>query len=191
MQIYDASQFGALAGPSFLTQFAWRPDTIPGPSGPRSLTLRIYASTTSRSVAGLSTTFADNLGTNNTLVFNGTLTWTTANLPGPGNTRQFDIVFPFTTPFLYDPAAGNLLLDIQFTADGSSIRLDSVTGNSMLGEIINFGSSTGTTGEPSLPSPLFLFSLKVFSVWVLFGGIVKKWKQTSLNVCKRDISFLF
>ena len=59
MQIYDASQFGALSGPSFLTQFAYRPDTIPGPSGPRTVTLRIFASTTSRSVAGLSTTFAE------------------------------------------------------------------------------------------------------------------------------------
>ena len=93
------------------------PTQILGQSGPRSVTLRIYASTTSRSVAGLSTTFAENLGTNNTLVFDGTLTWTTANLPGPGNTRQFDIVFPLTTPFLYDPAAGNLLLDIQLSAE--------------------------------------------------------------------------
>ena len=69
----DASQFGALSGPSFLTQFAYRPDRILGQSGPRSWTLRIYASTTSRSVAGLSTTFAENIGTNNTLVFDGTV----------------------------------------------------------------------------------------------------------------------
>src|SRR6185503_12144577 len=33
MTIYDAAQFADLSGPSFLTQFAWRPDTIPGPSG--------------------------------------------------------------------------------------------------------------------------------------------------------------
>src|SRR6185436_7589540 len=65
MTIYDAAQFADLSGPSFLTQFAWRPDTTPGPSGPRSLTLRIYASTTSRSVAGLNTTFAENLGADN------------------------------------------------------------------------------------------------------------------------------
>jgi len=81
LEIYDASQFGALSGPSFLTQFAYRPDRILGQSGPRSWTLRIYASTTSRSVAGLSTTFAGNLGTNNTLVFDGTVTVTTGNLP--------------------------------------------------------------------------------------------------------------
>ena len=88
LQIHDASQFGALSGPSFLTQFAYRPDRILDQSGPRSWTLRVYASTTSRSVAGLSTTFAENFGTNNTLVFDGTVNLKTGNLPGPGNTRQ-------------------------------------------------------------------------------------------------------
>ena len=151
MRIYDAAQFGVLSGPSFLTQFAWRPDTTPGPSGPRSLALRIFASTTSRSVAGLSTTFADNVGTNNTLVFDGTLIWATANLPGPGNTRQFDVVFPFTTPFLYDPAAGNLLLEMQFIANGESIRVDAVSGNSALKKIQNLGSTNAPTGDFGIP----------------------------------------
>jgi hypothetical protein len=147
MQIYDASQFGALSGPSFLTQFAYRPDRILGQSGPRSVNLRIYASTTTRSVAGLSMTFADNLGADNTLVFNGTLNWTTGNLPGPGNTRQFDIVFPCTTPFLYDPAAGNLLLDTQLSGNGQSITLDTVEGNPTAREIVNTTSSTAVTAE--------------------------------------------
>jgi hypothetical protein len=151
MTLYDAAQFADLSGPSFLTRFAWRPDTIPGPSGPRSLTLRIYASTTHRSVAGLSTTFAENRGTNNTLVFDGTLLWTTANLPGPGNTRQFDIVFPFTTPFLYDPAAGNLVLEMQFSANGEAMRSDTVTGNSVVNKVVNTGSSTAATGAIGVP----------------------------------------
>ena len=147
MQIHDASQFGALAGPSLLTQFAWRPDQTAGSSGPRFVTLQIYASTTTRSVAGLSTTFADNLGTNNTLVFDGTLTWATANLPGPGNTRQFDIVFPLTTPFLYDPAAGNLLLDFQQSADGSSITFDRVSNDPATMQADAPGSTTASTAE--------------------------------------------
>ena len=147
LHIYDASQFGALSGPSFLTKFADRPDRILGQSGPRSLTLRIYASTTSRSVAGLSTTFAENLGTNNTLVFDGTVNLTTENLPGPGDTRQFDYVFPFTTPFLYDPAAGNLVLDLQIAASGSAVTFDTVSGNPAIGRVFAFGSSTATTGE--------------------------------------------
>ncbi len=148
LHIHDASQFGALSGPSFLTQFALRPDTILGQSGPRSLTLRIYASTTSRSVAGLSTTFAENLGTNNTLVFDGTVNLKTENLPGPGNTRQFDYVFPFTTPFLYDPSAGNLVLDLQIVANGSAVTFDTVlSGDPAIRRVFSFGSSTATTGN--------------------------------------------
>ena len=147
LHIHDASQFGALLGPSFLTKFAYRPDQILGQSGPRSLTLRIYASTTSRSVGGVSTTFAENLGTNNTLVFDGTVTVTTANLPGPGNTRQFDYVFAFTTPFLYDPAAGNLALDLQIEASGSALTFDTVSGDPAIGRVLNTGSSTATTGD--------------------------------------------
>ncbi|MHC1762879.1 MAG: hypothetical protein AB9869_01045 [Verrucomicrobiia bacterium] len=152
MRIFDASQFAALSGPSLLTQFAWRPDRILGQSGPRSVNLRIYASTTTRSVAGLSMTFADNLGADNTLVFNGTLNWTTGNLPGPGNTRQFDVVFPCTTPFLYDPAAGNLLLDTQLSANGQSITLDTVVGNPTGREIVNSTSSTAVTAAFVAPA---------------------------------------
>jgi hypothetical protein len=147
MRIFDASQFGALSGPSLLTQIATRPDTIPGgPSGPRSPTLRIYASTTKRSVANMSTTFAENLGTNTTLVFDGTLLLTTANLPGPGNTRQFDIVERFTTPFLYDPAAGNLVLDLQISSgSGPAIRSDAVFPT--IGTLGAVGSPTAAVGD--------------------------------------------
>jgi len=147
MKIYDASQFGALSGPSLLTRFAWRPDSIPNASGPRTVTLRIYASTTSRSVAGLSMTFADNVGTNNTLVFNGTLIWTTQNLPGPGNTRQFDILFPLTTPFLYDPADGNLLLDFQQYGEGSAITYDRTSDTSLTRQVVNSTSSNAPTAQ--------------------------------------------
>jgi hypothetical protein len=147
LHIHDASQFGALPGPSLLTKFAYRPDMFPGESGPRSLTLRIYASTASRSVAELSTTFAENVGTNNTLVFNGTVNLSTENLPGPGNTRQFDYVFPFTTPFLYDPAAGNLVLDLQIVANGSAVTFDTVSGDPAIGRVFKGGSSTATTGD--------------------------------------------
>jgi hypothetical protein len=150
MQIFDASQFGALSGPSFLTQFAFRPDTIPGPAGPQTNTLRIYASTTSRSVAGMSTAFSQNIGTNNTLVFEGTLTQATENLPGPGNTRQFDIVWPFATPFLYDPAAGNLLLDLQISSgSGAPLRWDNLgTADHPTTRLLSdFSSATAPTGD--------------------------------------------
>ena len=173
MRIFDASQFAAVSGPSLLTQFAWRPDMNLGQSGPRFVTLQIYASTTTRSVDGLSMTFADNLGADNTLVFNGTLTWSTANLPGPGNTRQFDIVFPLTTPFLYDPAAGNLLLDTQLSGNGESITLDTVVGNPTAREIVNPTSSNAVTATfvaPAVQVTQFTFVPEpTVAVSVLFG----------------------
>jgi hypothetical protein len=175
MLILDASQFGALSGPSFFTQLAFRPDTIPGPSGPRTGTYRIYASTTTRSVAGMSATFADNFGTNNTLVFDGTVTLSTQNLPGPGNTRQFDLVYPpFTTPFLYDPAAGNLRLDIQTPSDnGSALQWDSVTaGNPASRGLLGLGSSTAPTGF-FVDSTVYRSPLKL-RPWPRSGRL--KWK---------------
>jgi hypothetical protein len=151
LESYDASQFGALSGPSFLTKFAYRPDRIRDQSGPRSWTLRVYASTTSRSGAGLSTTFAENLGPNNTLVFDGTVNLKTGNLPGPGNTRQFDYVFPFTTPFLYDPAAGNLVLSLQIEGSGSAVTFDTVSGDPAIEQLYGFSPSSVTTGTIGVP----------------------------------------
>jgi hypothetical protein len=115
--------------------------------GQRTATLRIYVSTTSRSVAEMSTTFSENIGTNNTLVFDGTVALSTQNLPGPGNTRQFDIVYPFTTPFLYDPAASNLLVEFQ-TSSGSGQPWDAVTAaDTLVRTVIAPGSPNAPTGS--------------------------------------------
>jgi hypothetical protein len=58
-------------------------------------------------------------------------------------------VYPFTTPFLYDPAAGNLLLDIQFSGDdGSALEWDSVTaGDPATRQLNAMGSPTAPTGN--------------------------------------------
>jgi hypothetical protein len=147
MQVFDASQFAALSGPVLITQFAFRPDAIPGPSGPITENFQIFLSTTSRSVAGLSSTFAENIGADNTRVLSGALTLLTANLPGPGDTRQFDIVYPFTTPFRYDPRDGNLLLDFQYaSASGQLLRRDAEFGNPTINSVASVGSPTATTG---------------------------------------------
>jgi len=148
MQIYDASQFASLSEPAFITHVTHRPDTIPGPSGPLMQNLQLFLSTTSRSVAGLSSTFAENIGADNTSVFSGPITFVSANLPGGGNTKQFDIVFPLTTPFLYDPRAGNLLLDLQVsTASGPQIRRDGVNENPMVRVVTASGAATANTGS--------------------------------------------
>jgi hypothetical protein len=164
MQIYDASQFAALSQPFLITEIAFRPDATPGPTGPRTVTMQLFASTTSRSVAELSSTFAENIGPDNALLFEGTQIWSTASLPGPGNTKQFDILQPLTTPFLYDPQAGNLVLDFQLSSNsGPLIRRDAAfphpainivvgPGAATTGNVLGFGYVTQFTVEP-VPEP--------------------------------------
>lgn len=148
MYMYDASQFQALSRPAYLTGFAFRPDQTPGPSGPRTGVMKIYVSTTRRSMAQLSTRFGDNIGADNTLVFDGTLTRSTANQPGPGNTRQFDQLFPFSTPFLYDPSAGSLVVDFQITqGTGPAIRSDAVLDSPVARDLFAPGNPTATDGQ--------------------------------------------
>lgn len=147
MLIFDASQFQPLTGPSYLTRFAWRPDTLPGPVGPRTTRLEIYASTTRRSLAEITTRMNDNVGPDRTLIFSGTHPFVSANQPGPGNTREFDYVFPVTTPFLYDPAAGNLVLDLQISgATGPAMRFDALTRSTVSLGLLGPDVATATTG---------------------------------------------
>ena len=56
-------------------------------------------------------------------------------------------MFPFTTPFLYDPAAGNLVLDLQIVGNGSALTFDTVlSGDPAIGRVFANSSSTATTG---------------------------------------------
>jgi len=151
MTIVDAAHFTSLNGPAYLTGFAYRPNGFPGPSGPRTGILRIYASTTRKAMSDLSTRFEENLGPDTTLVFDGTLTWDSADLPAGGNTRQFDIHFPFTTPFLYDPAAGNLVIGIHIMeGHGNAYSWDAVSGDPTIRGLAGPGSDAtqGQFGSP-------------------------------------------
>ncbi|MBA2680641.1 MAG: hypothetical protein H0U76_19875 [Ktedonobacteraceae bacterium] len=80
-------------------------------------TTRAILSTTGADVGRLSTNFAANEGADATVVFSGPLT---ANIQAQG---LFDLVFP-TTPFLYDPSEGNLLLDVVLNQTTSSLDGD-------------------------------------------------------------------
>lgn len=148
MNIYDASQFAALTQPAFLTGYTLRPDQVAGPSGPRTIRAKIYASTTHRPLAEFSTQFDDNIGPDNTLVFDGTLVVSTENQPGPGNTREFDYAWPFTTPYLYDPTAGNLVVDVQILqSSGAATRIDGMDGSPVARQLSAPGSPTAATGQ--------------------------------------------
>jgi hypothetical protein len=117
-QVFSASQFSQ--GGS-ITEIAFRPEAARGTAFSGTLSnVRIALSTTSRMPDGLDESFADNVGLDETVVYNGNLTLSSAGVAGPGGTRAFDIVITLNTSFAYDPSLGNLLLDFQ--RDGSSLN---------------------------------------------------------------------
>jgi hypothetical protein len=95
-QVYAASEFGS--SHLLIAGVAFRParhekafaSTLPAVS--------IYLSTTTASVGALSTSLADNLGSDNRI--------------------------PFSTPFVYNPTAGNLLLYVINSGGGGTIQFD-------------------------------------------------------------------
>ncbi len=117
-QVYGASEFLPFGNSLTFTEIRFRlgDPTQLGFSGDID-DIQLNLSTTAANPDGLSTTFANNVGADDTVVFaRGTLPLSSA---GVGSDPQpFDIVISLTTPFTYDPTLGNLLLDIRkFSAD--------------------------------------------------------------------------
>ena len=121
--VIDPDQFPGL-GPINITGFTWR--AAPGTGALNvSLSGNIYLSTSpnwanSTGHPLLSTTFANNVGADNTLVMspsNFTVTGAGCALPGP---CPFANNIAFTTPFLYNRANGPLLIDAQLTTFSGS-----------------------------------------------------------------------
>jgi hypothetical protein len=60
-----------------------------------------------------------NIGADERLVFSGPRDWNACGTGGcPPNVLPFDQVIPLATPFVYDPTAGNLLLEVQYPEGG-------------------------------------------------------------------------
>ncbi len=120
--VFDPDQFPS--GPIDITGFTWR--AAPGTGAVNvSLSGNIYLSTSpnwanSTGHPLISTTFANNVGSDNTLVMspsNFTLTGAGCAAPGP---CPFANNIVFTTPFRYNRANGPLLIDIQATSFSGS-----------------------------------------------------------------------
>jgi phosphatidylinositol-3-phosphatase len=153
-QVFDAAQFSRLnPGGGLINRIAFRGH---GPGTPFTGTvaqLQVNLSTTSKTPDGLSSTFAENVGADDTQVFSGPFQTAVTFTGDPTN---FEVVINFTTPFYYDPAKGNLLLEVRNTQGGSEVppndqELDgtSATGDS-LSRVYNYGdvsaAAAGQTG---------------------------------------------
>ena len=170
-QVYAASQFG---GGGLITQIIFRPDATFGSAFTSTLPdIQIDLSTTQAGDDGLSTTYADNVGADDTVVFDrGSLTLSSAFTGPPDGPKDFDIVITLTHPFFYDPANGNLLLDVRNFGGGTTTFFDAVAtfadGTSRLFNS-NVNGTTGTTDTSGLVTG-FTIVPEPSSVAMLFAG---------------------
>jgi hypothetical protein len=117
--------------------------------------LSIYLSTSPNSPSTMSTTFANNIGPDNKLVFSGTnIAWSDAGCSGPG-VCPFDLGANLTTPFYYNPANGSLLVELIGTGFTGSGFTDAVSFGGPGGGTARVRSPTETRSpnSRSLPFP--------------------------------------
>jgi hypothetical protein len=183
---------GQFTGPIDITELSLRAAPGTGPVDETVGALSVYLSTSSNypnSTSGplMSTTFANNIGPDNTLVFSGTNTTISGSgCSGPG-VCPFDISLDFTTPFDYNPANGSLLLEfVETNLVGVSGSFDgegfSAPGGSVA-QVSELGSTTATTGSLSyggliteftftpVPEPASWTMMAVSVAALLFGSV--------------------
>ncbi len=127
--IYDSSHFTAqgITYPIMIHGVRWRPNTGAGLASTNFPTpCSIRMSTSPVDWSAVTTTFANQRGANETLCFQGPVTFPAqAAAPGP---TPFGINTPLTTPFLYDPNFGDLNIEtdlpIQVGYLGGTPQLD-------------------------------------------------------------------
>ena len=173
-QLYRAVDFPT-GSPLLLSQVAFRRDETAGPFSTTVPRLRVDLSTCT--VFG--STFDSNVGSDDTMVF-GDISGSALNVSSLDNgaaPHPFEIIIPLTTPFVYNPALGDLLLDVRvWNASTTTVLTDAATGSSvdrLYAYAVN--ATSGTTGKSfhslvvrSFVSPAVVFVWLV-SLLYLFG----------------------
>ena len=175
-QIYDSSFF---PGDELINGFSFRafpgaaPSLFFGNSVDISdVVIRLSTTATGANESGSlpSATFADNLESDVTTVFSGALHLATA-ATGTGP-QPFDYTVSFSQPFMYDPADGNLLLDVTIpsgaTVSGPGfgfLTFDTVnTIDDGIYSVVNISDGRAASGTLSTAGAITAFSVSSAAV---------------------------
>ena len=156
-QLFGSGQFlSVVSGPILIDQFAFRVAAGTGPFNATLANLDVYISTSQYfpNLGGgaallMSTTFSTNVGPDNTLVYHGPVTLVSPGCAGPAPC-PFDLTVNLTTPFLYNPLQGRLLVDFFVRGPNGIIAsfFDADNYGSGFGSIATVtGAFAATTGD--------------------------------------------
>ncbi len=137
-QVYAASDF---SGPITITEISFYDHNNPS-NDLNTGNYQISFSTTLAAVDGLDlNNLANNVGGNNTLVYN-------ADLPGLTGGAGGQLRIVLATPFTYDPSQGNLLIDVVSSANNGLTFLDAYNGgaNGIFSRALTPGCCSGDAG---------------------------------------------
>jgi uncharacterized repeat protein (TIGR02543 family) len=151
--VYGASYFSN--GPIVITELRFRPYNGISSFSTTVSNIQITLSTTLAVPNALSTTFANNVGSNALVVYSGILPISSAFTGPSGGPKAFDISIPLQHPFFYNPGAGNLLMDIQNFTGAPAVSglnfgnlVDGIGSSSDKASRSIAFSPTATTGSP-------------------------------------------
>ena len=147
--VYGASYFPTQT--IIITGIRFRPadDSIVGNAFTNTIShIQFSLSSTPAAPDQLSSTFAANTGTNVTTVFNGALPLSSQFVGPAQGPKAFDMTVNFTTPFVYDPTSGNLLVDIQDFSDELTTSTDGQNEGNDLSSRLSAVDPNATSGNP-------------------------------------------
>ena len=170
-EMFDASQFGnVVAGGEYITQIAFRAGSLDGPFTASIQNIQFDLTTTANT--SLSLTFADNVGADDTTVFSGSWSFSSAGA-APGRQPAggpapaiFDIVLNLTTPFFYNPANGNLVLDLRNFSGGQTAYFDAAFQSNPSGAVISSvwagdaAATSTSSGQSAAVGPVAQFTFR-------------------------------
>ena len=193
-EVYASDQFSGINhGGGFITGVGYAiiggGGLQPGGVIPR---LQIDLSTTSKGPDGLSIVFAENVGADNRIVVGPKPVYIAQNTPG--DPTGFGVFIQFDTPFFYNPAQGNLLMDVRnIEAPGVAESAGSFAGVNKPGDsissvaarnVVAMSGSTVTSGlttafvvEP-IPEPSTI-TLLTLALPLIFFAVRRKRQPTN------------
>jgi hypothetical protein len=146
--------------PITIQEIRFRPSTVYGQAFTSTIPeIQITMGTTTRSPEALSSTFANNLGSNSVVVFHGAAP-VSSTFSGPANgPKAFDIAFPLTTPFIYNPALGNLLVEFKVVSPSPiTIGVDAKgVGGDLAGRAYSVNPNSSTAGAVDVGADILQF----------------------------------